>query len=131
MSSRNRQGDWAEFSDRARQPLAPGGTGQRRGNGQQRPSSQRRDDSRDYPDPTASRGGYQQPGARMPQSRLDQRNGGRRSRLVAVLVLLVAAVIVTIGGIAASESGSSGGSGATVSISLLPFPQNTVTTAAQ
>jgi hypothetical protein len=131
MSSRNRQGDWGEYSGRARQPLAPGGTGQRRRNGQQRPGSVRRDDYRDYPDPTATRGSYQQPGARMPQSRLDQPNGGRRSRLVAILVLLVAAVIVTIGGIAASQSSSSAGSGATVSISILPFPQNTVTTATQ
>lgn len=65
----------------------------------------------------------------MPGQRAGQPNGGNRSRFVAIVVLVVAAVIVIIGGIAAS-SGSSG-SGSVVSVSLLPFPQNTSTTLGQ
>jgi hypothetical protein len=131
MSGRNRQGDWGEFTERARQPLGPGGAaGQRRGTGQRRRGSGRGGDAPDYPD-LASRGGYRQHGARVPQSRFGQANGGGRSRFVAILVLVVAAVIVAIGGIAASQGDSAAGSGATVSISILPFPQNTVTTATQ
>jgi hypothetical protein len=107
MNGRSRQGDWDVFPDRARQPLGPGAARSRR----------------------AGRGGSQQPGARLPGQRPGQPNGGARSRFVAILVLVVAAVIVVVGGIAAS-SGSSG-SGATVSVSLLPFPQNTSTTLGQ
>jgi hypothetical protein len=65
----------------------------------------------------------------MPGQRPGQANGGSRSRLVAVVVLVVTAVIVVIGGLAVT-SGSTG-SGSTVSLSLLPFLQNTSTTLEQ
>jgi len=130
MSGRNRQGDWGEFSDRARQPLGPGAGGRRRGRGQQRQSGAGSGYPQNHPG-LATRGAYQQRGSGVPQPRFDQRDNGGRSRFVAVIVLMVAAVIVIIGGIAASQGASSTGSGATVSISLLPFPQNTVTTAPQ
>jgi hypothetical protein len=128
MSGGSRQGDWGDIPDRARQPLGPGAARRRRGYSQQRASAARRGYPQDYSD-LATRGGYQQPGARMPGQRPGQPNGGGRSRFVAVVVLVVAAVIVIVGGIAAS-SGSSG-SGSSVSLSLLPFPQNTSTTLGQ
>jgi hypothetical protein len=134
MSGRSRQGDWGEYSDRARQPLRSGAARQRRGASRQRPDSGRNGHPRGYPDSAAGAGyepDFQQARARVPQTRPGRPNGGGRSRFVAIVVLIVAAVIVTIGGMAASQSGSSSGSGATVSISILPFPQNTVTTAAQ
>jgi hypothetical protein len=134
MSGRSRQGDWGEYSDRARQPLRSGGARQRRGSSRKQPGSVGNGYPRGYSDP-AARGGYepeyQQARARVPQTRPGQPNGGGRSRFVAVVVLVVAAVIVTIGGMAAPQSGSSSGAGATISISILPFPQNTVTTTAQ
>jgi hypothetical protein len=105
MSGRNRQGDWGDFPDRARQPLGPGAARPRKGYG------------------------YQQLGARMPGQPPGKPNGGGRSRFVTIVVLVVAAVIVAIGGLVAS-SGSSG-SDSTVSLSLLPFPQNTSTTLGQ
>lgn len=105
MSGRSRQRDWVDLPDRARQPLGPGAARQRRGSGQLRS------------------------GARMPGQRPPQPNGGSRSRFVAVVVLVVAAVIVVIGGLAVS--GGASGSGSSVSLSLLPFPQNTSTTLGQ
>jgi hypothetical protein len=128
MSGRSRQRDWGGFPDRARQPLGPDAARQRRGSGQQRSGGARRGYPQDYSGLT-TRDGYQQPGARMPGQRPGQANGGSRSRLVAVVVLVVTAVIVVIGGLAVT-SGSTG-SGSTVSLSLLPFLQNTSTTLEQ
>ncbi len=103
MSGRGRQGDWTDYSTRARQPRSGG---------------------------DAIRG-YRQPGARMPQSGRERAPNGGRSRFVAVLVLAVTAVVVAIGGLAAAEGDIGDGAGATVSISLLPLPQNTSTTVTQ
>jgi hypothetical protein len=128
MSGRSRQGDWGDFPDRARQPLGPGAVSQRRSGGQQRSGGARRGYPQDYSG-LATRGGHQQSGARMPGQRPGSSNGGSRSRFVAVLVLVVAAVIVVVGGLAVS--GGSSGSGSSVSLSLLPFPQNTSTTLGQ
>jgi hypothetical protein len=127
MSGQRRQGDWEDFEDRARQPLGPDGVGQRRSRGPQGPRGSRRGHPQNYSD-LAMRGGHRQPASNVPGSREGQVNGGR-SRFVALLVLAVAAVVVIIGGIAASSGDAAGGS--SVSVSLLPFPRNTVTSATQ
>ena len=112
-SGRGRQTEWEDLEDRARQPVGPEGVG-------------RRSPGR------SSSGGRRQP----VQGHSRGKSGGRRpgrtaelgpSRFIAVLVLVVVAVIVVIGGIAATT----GGAGSGVSISILPFPQNTDTTITQ
>lgn len=120
MGSRDEQRDWDDLPlQRARQPLGPDGIAQRRS----RPLQRRPDQRRGTP-----RQGNTRPSAR-PTEPGRRPEDGSRSRLVAVVVLVVAAVIVVIGGIAATTGDV--GSGSSVSISILPFPQNTDTTLAQ
>lgn len=129
MGSRNDQRDWDDLPlQRARQPLGPDGIAQRRSRPLQRSlGSKRRYSPQSKADP-AYKAARQRPGASssQPGRRPDD---GSRSRFVALLVLVVAAVILIIGGIVTTTGGI--GSGSTVSISILPFPQSTDTTLAQ
>jgi hypothetical protein len=126
MGGQNRQGDWDDF-ERARQPLGPDGVARQRARKLQRPGGSRRGYPQDYSD-LAVRGGSRQPGSGVPGGRGGQGNGGR-SRFVAAWVLAVAAVVVIVAGVAASSGDGAGG--ASVPVSLLPFPQDTVTSATQ
>jgi hypothetical protein len=126
MSGQHRQGDWDDF-ERARQPLGPDGVARRRARGLQRARGSRQGYPQDYSD-LAQKGGPRLSGSGVPGARGGQGSGGR-SRFVAAWVLAVAAVVVIVAGIAASSGDGAGG--ASVPVSLLPFPQNTVTSATQ
>ena len=120
MRERERQPEWGGYQDRARQPIGPDGFNRKNGIGRRARAGGRQ---------VTARGRAGDPYNRDPRSAGGQGGDGGRSRLVAVLVLMVAAVIVIIGGIAATTGDA--GSAAGVSISILPFPQETNTSVTQ
>ena len=120
MSAHEREPEWGEYQDRARQPVGPDGFGRKNGIGRRTGAGARQSNAR-------GRAGH--PRNRDPRSMSGRPGDGDRSRLIAVLVLMVAAVIVIVGGIAATTGDA--GSGTGVSISILPFPQETNASATQ
>lgn len=126
MTTRGRSEDWGERPSRARQPLGPSGIEQKRNRGLQRALGARHGDG----DLRSLESGdmRSRSGARRSQQGLRKPGEERRSRSIAVFALIVVAVIVIAGGILATTGNI--GSGGSVPISILPFPQETADTTA-
>lgn len=125
MTARGRSEDWGERPSRARQPLGPSGIEQKRNRGLQRALGSRHGDPRDLRS-LESGDMSSRSGARRSQPGLRKPDEGRRSRSLAVFALIVVAVVVIAGGILATTGNI--GSGGSVPISILPFPQETADT---